>query len=795
MNSHPTRFLGKLLVGTISLLAYQFVAFTPVNGQVPETIAFQGFMVDSGGNPADTMITIVATLYDSLGVPVWTETHPSAAVDSGVFNIELGSIESLAGVAFVESFDLGIKLGGDAEISPKSKLSSSPYALGLRGIRIYPVSTPDDAPNIVGGHLLNSVGSGTVGAFIGGGGRLSGVTDEGNTIGVDKDYSVVVGGYDNTAGGTRSVIVGGNDNTALSPETAIVGGSNNSAGGTAAFIGGGRLNRTTKLGAVVPGGEQNHARGQDSFAGGFGARAAHDYSFVWNSRPESDPLDTLVTTSTRQFLIRADSGVGIGTNTPGSPLTVAGRIESTTGGFKFPDGTTQTSAATSGAGWSMTGDAGTSVATNFLGTTDTAAFDIRVGNYRALRFDPVDNATDGPNLIAGHRLNSYTAGIVGATIGGGGQHTGSIDRTNKVQADYATIGGGRENVASDDGATVGGGYDNLSDGNQSTVGGGNGNSATGTGATVGGGSGNHATANYATVAGGNGNTASALRAAVGGGNSNVASGQDAVVPGGFVNAARGVMSFAGGYRAKANHDGSFVWNDYEEQGVNDTLSTTGPNQFIIDAGGGVGIGKNDPASPLDVNGQITADSMYVDGRVYAKFLVGLETRAQDTLFFGSGFAGQSSLFFTGPNHLEFDGGVFAPFLDDSTSLGNSVKRWKIVWAANGTINTSDARYKTDIRDLDYSLKQVMSLRPVRFKWKDHPTEGDRLGLIAQEVRPLVPEVVWEDNEEGSDRLGLSYSSLIPVLINAIQEQEKHIEQLEAALKTAGIDLQMAAATH
>ena len=50
------------------------------------------------------------------------------------------------------------------------------------------------------------------------------------------------------------------------------------------------------------------------------------------------------------FWDNVNSRLGVGTTTPSSPLTVAGVIESTVGGFKFPDGTTQTTAGTTGSG-------------------------------------------------------------------------------------------------------------------------------------------------------------------------------------------------------------------------------------------------------------------------------------------------------------------------------------------------------------------------------------------------------------------------------------------------------------
>ncbi len=117
-----------------------------------------------------------------------------------------------------------------------------------------------------------------------------------------------------------------------------------------------------------------------------------------------------------------------------------------------------------------------------------------------------------------------------------------------------------------------------------------------------GGSGNNATGDDATVGGGKGNSATGNQSTVGGGSSNTASGVGATVPGGKFNTAAGDYSFAAGCLAKALHANSFIWNG--DNGCSDTLSTTGAQDFIINAPGGVGIGTNDPKSPLHLQ---TAD--------------------------------------------------------------------------------------------------------------------------------------------------------------------------------------------
>ena len=234
--------------------------------------------------------------------------------------------------------------------------------------------------------------------------------------------------------------------------------------------------------------------------------------------------------------------------------------------------------------WNALGNAGTVSATNFLGTTDNVALNLRVNNLRALRIEP--NATS-PNLIGGFNGNSVTAGAYGASIGGGG----SSDNTNTVTDAYGVVGGGQLNQAGDGAltqedrmyATVGGGYGNTASGTTATVAGGDSNTASLSGATVGGGGTNNASANYTTVGGGNLNTASGDWATVGGGQNNSASGDRATVPGGYSNTASGSYSFAAGRSAKAPYSGCFTWVDSSGT-VTDSTST---NQFRVRSTGGV----------------------------------------------------------------------------------------------------------------------------------------------------------------------------------------------------------------
>jgi hypothetical protein len=149
--------------------------------------------------------------------------------------------------------------------------------------------------------------------------------------------------------------------------------------------------------------------------------------------------------------------------------------------------------------------------------------------------------------------------------------------------------------------------------------------------------------------------------------------------------------------------------------------------------------------------------------------------------------------------------TFAPVTDNSNALGLVGNRWTTVYATVGAINTSDARDKENITNLNYGLKEIMKLRPVSFNWKDNPQWGKKIGFIAQEVQPVLSEVVQvgelkskdptkeaddKTAKANSDKLGIYYSDIIPVTVKAIQEQQQQIDDLKKKNEQLEKDIQV-----
>ncbi|HKC35216.1 MAG TPA: tail fiber domain-containing protein, partial [Chitinophagaceae bacterium] len=157
------------------------------------------------------------------------------------------------------------------------------------------------------------------------------------------------------------------------------------------------------------------------------------------------------------------------------------------------------------------------------------------------------------------------------------------------------------------------------------------------------------------------------------------------------------------------------------------------------------------------------------------FVIGNASTSKSIIFFTGGDAPSNEKFRLNSNGVSFKSDAF-PSSDNTFLLGKSGARWSAVWSANGTIQTSDIRTKKNIQNMQYGLKEIMMMRPVTYQWKNETGGKSKVGLIAQEVKTLIPEVVVGD--ETKETLGMNYAELVPVLIKAIQEQQKQIEQLK-----------------
>jgi hypothetical protein len=181
---------------------------------------------------------------------------------------------------------------------------------------------------------------------------------------------------------------------------------------------------------------------------------------------------------------------------------------------------------------------------------------------------------------------------------------------------------------------------------------------------------------------------------------------------------------------------------------------------------------------------------------------GLNLGARAVLFnISSGSLFGDNWYFNGTNDIRIGAGYASRlFCNDigqitTQTTGTSTAGSTITWTqgpyvANGGTswtNSSDERLKVVIGEIDNALAKVNQLRAAQFYWKADESQAPQVGLIAQDLLQVLPEVVVQpaqDIEEadkygGQGYLGVNYDQVIPLLVAALKETKERIETLEA----------------
>lgn len=218
----------------------------------------------------------------------------------------------------------------------------------------------------------------------------------------------------------------------------------------------------------------------------------------------------------------------------------------------------------------------------------------------------------------------------------------------------------------------------------------------------------------------------------------------------------------------------------------------------ITSAGNVGIGAT-PARKLEVSnagivyGRITNTASTEVGFELKRLGSDWQMRNEAGLLF---FGQSSDDLVTVNDVLRLAGSSVTPAVDNGITLGQLGLRWTNVFAVNGTIQTSDANDKKEMKPITFGLDKIKQLRPISFQWKDNAIDNSatHLGFVAQEVKQVLPQVIvdsdWVELPEGqgrvwqkSERLGMKYAEIIPVLVKAVQEQQEVIENQKNEIKT------------
>jgi len=138
--------------------------------------------------------------------------------------------------------------------------------------------------------------------------------------------------------------------------------------------------------------------------------------------------------------------------------------------------------------------------------------------------------------------------------------------------------------------------------------------------------------------------------------------------------------------------------------------------------------------------------------------------------------------------IGWDGSQFYPSGNGTQSCGYSANRWSVVYAVNGTINTSDERQKLGIRPSDLGAEFLRRLSPVAWQWRESADRREYHGVTAQAVAAALGaerarEMGGVEHDANGIPVGLNYSVFVAPLINGWQDHDRRLAALEARAAT------------
>ena len=806
--------------------------------QVPPLINYHGVLADRSGEPLSGQFAIEFTLYDAAtgGSKLWSESQ-EILVQNGIFNVLLGSVAPLQyGLFDGRDLYLALKVGGDAEMSPRKRLVSVGYAFrsmtadSITGIDasdfilsgqdsvISTVMLKDDAVSIekIAPDIVCSV---------------DGVSNDGGDIDLVAGENVTISADDGANTITISAAAGGSGEEG--DITAVTAGAGLSGGGetgdlileVGAGVGMSVGEDTVALDTVytdnryVNKNESNSISDvmiQDNAVGVNGIEPdivssidgvvndGGDIDLVAGenvtiSADDNENRITISATAASPGIVEIrNSDKIIDILDPNGPaVTVNIRDEAITS-QQLADGAVTTDKLADGAvsskklgeiyftdsDWTISGkDMFSAVSGNVgIGTSDPIEQLEITGNFRLPETRATMNDSFGI-IMSGASRFIHNAGFGNIFAGA---NAGNLSLKGE---DNAGIGASAlaKNINGNFNTGIGAqALLNNSDGSQNT--------AIGYKALLYNSTGN---SNVAIGANANVSTTNLTNAAVIGANAVVNAsnkirlGDDNVT---VIEAAAEFHSTGGGFRFP---DGTVQTTAASPgSGDNHSLDAADGNPvdaLYVDDDGNVGIGTTTPRRHLEVSGPGPVRMMITSTSASTASLQFMRPGNQNEDW---QIVAHEDLQI-GSSNMELAGSRVLMQLRKNGTVGIGAVPTNILTIARNSdtdpiadawLTYSSRRWKTNVRPIEGALDKVERLRGVSYNWREDDKHD--IGLIAEEVGEVVPEVVQYE-ENGIDAKSMDYARLVAILVEATKEQQRIIEQHHAEISALRSELQKA----
>jgi hypothetical protein len=219
--------------------------------------------------------------------------------------------------------------------------------------------------------------------------------------------------------------------------------------------------------------------------------------------------------------------------------------------------------------------------------------------------------------------------------------------------------------------------------------------------------------------------------------------------------------------------------------------------YVTNAGAGIGVYSVGTSSGHAVYGSTSNAS------AYGGYFVNTAAAGYALYVTGSGVGGRGIYCSAGVNYFAgattlngnatFNGQLYAANM--LSNAGNNTVRWISTGTGQLTQLASDSRIKTNIVDYTGGLDKIVALTPRQFTYRgagirdgvitfhDELTQDNVVGLIAQEVQDVMPEVVQIPKDPDNSFWGVDYERIVPALINAVKTLKSSCDQLREDFAT------------